>query len=290
MLALRPPGPFLQTFEKRMRELGYVTGQNILLEVRSADDRAERLPRLAAELVSLKVDVIVTSTEPAARAAKSATSTIPIVMAGVNYDPIALGYAASLARPGGNVTGVFFQHLELTAKRLELFKEMLPAAERLAVLADSLTTDQLSEVEAARTSIRFTLHPIELRSPPYDFGKAFGAVSRWRAEALFVLESTFIFRERLQIARLALKNHLPTSFAFREYVEAGGLMAYGPNFADMSGLAALYVDKILRGAKPADLPIEQATKFELIINGKTAKALGIVIPQSILLRADEVIQ
>jgi putative tryptophan/tyrosine transport system substrate-binding protein len=282
--------PFGQAFEQRLRELGYIEGQNVAIEFRTAEGRIERLPGLATELVALKVDVIVTATEPAARAAKGATSTIPIVMAGINYDPIALGYVASLARPGGNVTGVFFRHIELTAKRLELFKEMLPTAKRVFVLSDPLTIDQLREVETANTRMHFRLQPLELRTSPYDFGSAFGIAMRSHAEALFVLESSPIFRARMQIAQLALKNRLPTSFAFREYVEAGGLMAYGASFVDMAGLAAVYVDKILKGAKPADLPIEQPTKFELVINLKTAKALGLTIPPSLLARADQVIE
>jgi putative tryptophan/tyrosine transport system substrate-binding protein len=221
---------------------------------------------------------------------KEATSTIPIVMVGINYDPIALGYVASLARPGGNVTGVFFRHIELTAKRLELFKEMLPTVKRIAVFSDPPTIDQLREVEAANTRMHFRLQPLELRHSPYDFGSAFGIAMRSHDEALFVLESSPIFRERMQIVQLALKNRLPTSFAFREYVELGGLMAYGASFVDMAGLAAVYVDKILKGVKPADLPVEQPTKFELVINLKTAKALGLTIRPSLLARADEVIQ
>jgi len=282
--------PFGQALERKLRELGYVEGQNVAIEFRTSEERVDKLPDLAAELVGLKVDVIVTATEPAARAAKGATSTIPIVMVGINYDPIALGYVASLARPGGNVTGVFFRHIELTAKRLELFKEMLPTVRRVAVFSDPLTVDQLRAVEAANTRMHVRLQPLELRNSPYDFGNAFGVAMRSRAEALFVLESSPIFRERMQIAQLALKNRLPTSFAFREYVEAGGLMAYGASFVDMARLAAVYVDKILKGAKPVDLPVEQPTKFELVINLKTAKALGLTIPPSLLGRADELIQ
>jgi putative tryptophan/tyrosine transport system substrate-binding protein len=214
----------------------------------------EKLASLATELVGLKVDVIVTPTEPAARAVKEATSTIPIVMAGINYDPIALGYVATLARPGGNVTGIFFRHIELTAKRLELFKEMVPTVKRVAIFSDPLTIDQLRAVEAANTRIQFRLQPLELRHSPYDFRSAFSIAMRSHAEAIFVLESSPIFRQRMQITQLALKNRLPTSFAFREYVEAGGLMAYGASFVEMAGLAAVYVDKILKGAKPADLP------------------------------------
>jgi putative ABC transport system substrate-binding protein len=283
-------GGFFDALDQRLRELGHVEGQTVAIEFRTAEGRVEKLAGLATELVGLKVDVIVTPTEPAARAAKEATSTIPIVMAGINYDPIALGYVATLARPGGNVTGVFFRHIELTAKRLELFKEMVPTVKRVAVMADPLTIDQLRAVEAANTRMHFRLQPLELRHSPYDFRSAFGVAMRSHAEALFVLESSPIFRERMQITQLALKNRLPTSFAFREYVEAGGLMAYGASFVDMAGLAAVYVDKILKGAKPADLPMEQPTKFELVINLKTAKALGLTIPPSILARADHIIE
>jgi putative ABC transport system substrate-binding protein len=283
-------GPFFPAFDQRLRQLGYVEGQNVAIEFRTAEGRVEKLAGLATELVGLKMDVIVTPTEPAARAAKEATSTIPIVMAGINYDPIALGYVATLARPGGNVTGVFLRHIELTAKRLELFKEMVPSVKRVAVFSDSLTIDQLRAVEAANTRMHFRLQPLELRHSPDDFRSAFGIAMRSHAEALFVLESSPIFRARMQITQLALKNRLPTSFAFREYVEAGGLMAYGASFVDMAGIAAVYVDKILKGAKPADLPIEQPTKFELIINLKTAKALGLTIPPSLLARADQVIE
>ncbi len=185
---------------------------------------------------------------------------------------------------------VFFRHLELTAKRLELFKEMPPTAKRVAVLSDPLAADQLREVAAASRSIGFKLQPLELQNPPYDFESAVGVALRLRAEAFFVLESASIFRGRMRIVQLALKSRLPTSFAFREYVEVGGLVSYGVNFADMWRLAAVYVAKIHKGAKPADLPVEQPTKFELVINAKTAKALGLTIPQSLLLLADELIE
>src|SRR5258705_7437643 len=227
--------PFGKAFERKLRELGYVEGQNVAIEFRTSEERVDKLPGLAAELVGLKVDVIVTATEPAARAVKGATSTIPIVMVGINYDPIALGYVASLARPGGNVTGVFFRHIELTAKRLELFKDMLPTVRRVAVFSDPLTVDQLRAVEAANTRMPLRLQSLELRNSPYDFGNAFGVAMRSHAEALFVLESSPIFRERMQIAQLALKNRLPTSFAFREYVEAGRLLAFCAGFVQNAG-------------------------------------------------------
>jgi len=201
-----------------------------------------------------------------------------------------LGYIASLARPGANVTGIFFRHIELTSKRLELFKEMLPGVSRVTVLADAESADQFREVEAANRSLGLKLQVQDLRNPPYDIKSTFLVVMNSRPKALFVLESASIFRARTHIAQLALTNRLPTSFAFREYVEAGGLMAYGVNLADMFRRAAEYADRILRGAKPADLPVEQPTKFEFVINLKTAKALGLTIPQSVLLRADEVIQ
>jgi putative ABC transport system substrate-binding protein len=281
--------PFYQAFEQRLRELGYVEGQNIAFEYRDAEGKLDRLPALAAELVRLNVNAIVTATDAATRAVKEATTAIPILIVGINFDPVALGYVASLARPGANVTGVFFLHLELTAKRFELFKQMLPTVNRVAVFSDLFAVDQLTKVEAANRSLRLKLQPLKLRNPP-DLEDAFRVVMRSRAEALFVLESALIFRARREIAQLALKNRLPTSFAFREYVDVGGFVAYGVNFSNMFRRAAEYIDKILKGAKPGDLPVEQPTKFELVINLKTAKALGLTIPQSLLQRADEVIQ
>jgi len=284
------PSPFLGMLGQGLRDLGYVEDQDFAFEYRSADGKVERLPTLAADLVHLNVDLIVTATAPAARAAKEATTTIPIVMVGVNYDPLALGYVTSLARPGGNVTGLFFLHLDLLAKRLGVFKEMLPSVGRVTVLSDPLSADQLKQVEVVNRSLGFRLHPVELREPQLDVQSAFRAAVRSRAEGLFVLETVNMFRERSQIAQLALKHRLPTSFAFREYVDAGGLASYGVNFPDMGRRAAIYVDRILKGAKPADLPVEQATKFELVINLKTAKALGMMIPPSLLQRADQVIE
>ncbi len=281
--------PFYQAFEQRLRALGYVEGQNIAFEYRDAEGRLERLPGLAADLVRLNVNVIVAATDPATRAAKNATNTVPILIAGINYDPVALGYIASLARPGANVTGVFFLFSELTAKRFDLFKEMLPTINRVAVVSDLFAADQLKAVEAANRSIGFKLQRLELQNPP-DLDGAFRIAMRSNAEALFVLESALIFRARKEIAQLALKHRLPTSFAFREYVDAGGLVAYGVNFSNMFRRVAEYTDKLLKGAKPTDLPVEQPTKFELVINLRTTKALGLTIPQSLLLRADQVIE
>jgi putative tryptophan/tyrosine transport system substrate-binding protein len=273
-----------------LRELGYIDGQNIVIEYRNAEGEVDKLPDLAADLVRLNVDVIITATDPATRAAKRATTTIPIVMVAINYDPIALGYVDSIARPGANITGLFFQHLELLTKRFGLFKEMLPSVSRVAVLSDSLTADQLGVVEAANRSAGLELQPVDLQAPPYDFESAFRVAMRSRAQAIMVLESSFIFRGRTQIAQLALKNRLPTSFAFREYVEVGGLVSYGVNFAAMYQRAAEYADRILRGTKPVDLPVELSTKFELVMNLKTAKAIGVEIPPSLLATADQVIE
>ena len=281
--------PFFQAFAQRLGELGYIEGQNLAFEFRNAEGRLDRLPGLAAELVRLNVNVIVTATDQATRAAKEATTAIPILIVGVNFDPVALKYVASLARPGANVTGLFFLNLDLTAKRFELFKEMLPTVTRVAVFSDLFTADELRAVETANRSIRLRLQPLELRNPP-DLENAFRVIKKSHAEALFVLESALIYRARREIAQLALKSRLPTSFAFREYVDAGGLASYGVNFSTMFRRAAEYVDKILKGARPGDLPVEQPTEFQLVINMKTAKALGLTVPQSLLLRADQVIE
>jgi putative ABC transport system substrate-binding protein len=280
---------FFQAFEQRLRELGYIEGQNLAIEYRNAEGQLDRLPGLAAELVRLNVNVIVSATDHATRAAREATKTIPILIVGVNFDPVALKFAASQARPGTNVTGLFFLHLDLTAKRFGLFKETLPTVNRVAVFSDLFTVDQLRKVEEANRSIGLKLQPLKLGNPP-DLEDAFRVIMRSRAEGLFVLESALIFRARREIAQLALKNRLPTSFAFREYVDVGGLVAYGVNFSSMFRRAAEYIDKILKGANPGDLPIEQPTTFELVINIKTAKALGLTIPPSLLLRADQLIE
>jgi putative ABC transport system substrate-binding protein len=280
---------FYRAFEQRLRELGYEEGRNVAFEYRDAEGKLERLPALASELVRLNVNAIVVATDPATRAVQEATKTIPILIAGVNYDPVTLKYVASLARPGGNVTGVFFLFRELTAKRLELFRELLPTVSRVAVLSDSFTTDQLRTVETGSRSLGFQLQPLPLRSPP-DFEGSVRIAVRSNATALFVLESPLIYRARKEIADLALRQRLSTSFAFREYVDVGGLVSYGVSFPEMFRRIAEYVDKILTGAKPGDLPVEQPTKFELVINLKTAKALGLTIPPSVLLQANQVIE
>jgi ABC-type uncharacterized transport system substrate-binding protein len=281
----------LEAFRQGLRELGYVEGQNIALEFRSAEGREERLPDLAAELVRLKVAVILTGTGPGIRAAKRATQTIPVVM-GNGGDPVAGGFVVSLARPGGNITGLTNMYAELIGKRLELLKEVVPKTSRVAVLLNAdnapavLFRDQ--EVAARTLGIRFQI--LEVRGPTPDLVNAFQAATREGAGALIVLDDPLTFSHRTQIVRHAAESRLPASYGFREFVEAGGLMAYGASIPHMYRRAATYVDKILNGAKPGDLPVEQPTKFELVINLKTAKALGLTIPPSVLGRADQIIE
>jgi len=272
-------------------ELGYVEGQNITIERRFSGGKYERLPDLAADLVHLKVDVIVTGGTQPPFEAKQATRTIPIVMAN-HGDPVGSGLVASLARPGGNVTGLSLLVPEIVGKQLELLKEIVPRISRVAVLGNpSNQTHLLSlgEAKVAARSLGVQLQILEARGPD-DFESAFRAMTRERGGALLVLADGMFFVHRTRIADLAAKQRLPTMFTPREHVDAGGLMVYGPSLRDNFRRAATYVDKILKGAKPADLPVEQPTKFELVINLKTAKALGLTIPQSILIRADHVIQ
>jgi len=283
--------PGHQAFQQRLQELGYIEGQNLTLEVRGAEGKLDRLPGLAAELVRLNVDVIIASGPQATlRAARGATDTIPIVMSARDYDPIALGYVAGLARPGGNITGVVQQRLELIAKQLELLKEALPTVTRVAVLWDDASADQRRAAEAAARPLGVQLQPLELRHPPYEFADAFAAAAQGQAEALLVLNSPIFFMQREQIADLVAKSRLPTMFGVSDGARARGLMAYDAKNVDTWRHVADYVDKILKGAKPADLPVEQPTKFELIINLKTAKALGLTIPPYLLVLADEVIK
>ena len=284
--------PLMQAFEEQLHDLGYIEGHNLAIEFRTADGHMERLPDLAAELVRLKVDVILTAAfEEVLRAASQATSTIPIVMTAVGYDPIAHGYVASLAHPGGNVTGVFLRQIELTGKRLELLQEAAPQASRIAVLWDALSADQYRAAQEAPLVLGVHLISLELHNPPaYDYAGAFAAAVQGRAEALFMLGSPLFNPERARITNMAVQHRLPTMFHHRQFVEAGGLMAYGSNLNDIYRLAASYVDRILKGAKPADLPVQQPTKFELVINLKTAQALGITIPPTFLFLADEVIR
>ncbi len=278
-------------FRQRMRELGYVEGQNVTFEARWAQDDSDRLSKLAAELVGLKVDVIVTAASTSALAAKRATATIPIVMA-TGSDPVAVGLVASLRQPGGNVTGMTTINSELAAKRLELLRIVAPRAARIAILRDETTLASRLAVdgtEAAAKTAGFTIHSVPVRGPA-EIEAAFATVVRGRAGALSIAPSPLFFSHRKQLAELAMKHRLPTVVGSPEYVEAGGLVSYGADHPDLFRHAAVYVDKILKGAKPADLPIERPTKFELVINLKTAKALGLTIPHSLLLRTDQVIQ
>ena len=282
----------IEAFRHGLRELGYVEGQSVAFEWRSADGRADRLPGLAAELVRLKVDVIVTGGSGATAPAKEATATIPIVMAS-DSDPVESGFVTSLARPGGNITGLSTLHPELSVKRLEVLKEMRPKLSRVAIFGTSSWAGNargLRETERAAETLRLKLQYVDV-SRPTDFEIAFQAASKGQAEAIVMLVwNPLLNARRKEVVELAVKSGLPTMYRERESVEVGGLITYGPNIPDLFRRAATYVDKILKGAKPADLPVEQPTKFELVINLKTAKALGLTIPPSVLGRADQVIQ
>jgi putative ABC transport system substrate-binding protein len=279
-----------RVFRVRLRELGYVDVQNLVIEYRYAEGKFERLPALATELVRLRVDLIVTVGTPAARAAKQATQTIPIVMA-ASGDAVGVGLVATLARPGGNVTGLSFLGRELGAKHLELLKETVPAMSRVAVLWDTTIggAELKQTMESSASALGLRLQPLEARSAD-DYRAAFSAMSGARAEGLVVLPMGTAYTHRALIAELTAKHRLPAVYGDASYVEVGGLMSYGPNFLDLNRRAATYVDKILKGAIPANLPVEQPTKFELVINLKTAKTLGLTIPASVLLRTDHTIE
>ena len=281
-------------FRQGLRERGYLEGQNIVIEYRAAEGKIERFTELAAELVDLHPDLIVASNTPAARAARQATTAIPIVVA-VMGDPVKDGLVASLARPAGNVTGMTFLGPELASKRLELLKQALPAMSRVAALwhpgayGKSTMTEMMGKMETAAATLLVRLQPVEVRGPA-EFDGAFLAMARERADALIVLPSPMLFSERRHIVDLATQNRLPSIAMAREFVELGGLMSYGASLPDLFRRAGGYVDKILKGARPADLPVQQPTEFELVINLKTAKTLGLEIPLPLLARADEVIE
>ena len=278
-------------FLQGLRDLGYVEGRNLVIEYRDAEDKLERFPALAAELVALKVDVLVAPTTPAALAAKQVTRTIPIVFPAAS-DPVTSGLVTSFARPGGNVTGLSFFSPELVGKCLELLKQAVPGVSRVAVLwqpGERPDKDMLKGAEAAGRALGVRLQFVEVRGPE-DFDRAFSEMTRARADGLTLVTSGMFFNERKLLVDLAAKNRLPTVFPFREGVDAGGLMSYGPNVTDLFRRAATYVDKILKGAKPADLPVEQPTKFELIISLKAAKALGLEVPPLLIAQADELIE
>jgi putative ABC transport system substrate-binding protein len=280
-----------QAFRQGLRELGYVEGKNIVIEYRYAEGKFDRLPALAAELVGLKVDIIVTSGPQTTRPAKQATSTIPIVM-GQDPDPVGNGFVASLARPGGNVTGLATLAPELSGKQLELLKETVPKLSRVAVFGTSINpgnAQNLREVELAAKAFGVKLQYLDVLSPN-DIETAFQAASTGHADAVLMLPGSVLVLRRAQLTDLAVKSRLPAIYPQAEFTEAGGLMYYGTNTPDLFRRAATYVDKILKGAKPADLPVEQPTKFEFVINLKAAKQIGLTIPPNVLVRADKVIR
>jgi putative tryptophan/tyrosine transport system substrate-binding protein len=281
----------VEAFRQRLRELGYVEGKNIVIEPRYAEGKLERLPDLAAELVRLKVDVIVTAGGPTSLAAKKASTIIPIVFTG-HADPVGTGLVSSLARPGGNITGLSTMAPDLDGKRLELLKEAFPKVDRVAFLwvaADSRGNSTLTDMEAPAKALGLKLQSLPVRSLD-DFERAFAQAKRDGLQALITSIGPVISAQRRQVLDFAAKNRLPAMYPYSEFVEAGGLMSYAPNYADLWRRAASYVDKILKGAKPADIPVEQPTKFEFLVNLKTAKQIGLTIPSNVLARADRVIR
>jgi putative ABC transport system substrate-binding protein len=296
-IGVLPPGPIStrmqlwDAFRQGLRELGYVEGQNVALVIRSPEQGGKPLSDLAADLVRLKVDVIVAAATPGIGAAQRATRTIPIVMA-ASIDPVGTGFVASLARPGGNITGLDLLSADIAGKRLQLLRETIPGLSRVAILwnpSSSEAAPQWKLTQAAAQTLGMQLQSLEVRRPD-EFGSAFQAATKKRAGALIMLDDPLLYTHGTTIVDLAAKSRLPVMYGFREHVRMGGFIVYGASLLDLYRRAATYVDKILKGAKPADLPVEQPTKFELVINLKTAKALGLTIPPSLLARADEVIQ
>jgi len=280
-----------EAFRQGLRDFGYVEGNNIIIEWRSAEGKFDRLPALAAELVRLKVDVIVTAGPIPTRAAKEVTSTIPIIMT-QDPDPVGNGFVASLARPGGNITGLSTLAPELSGKQLELLKEIIPKLTRVAVFGTSTRAGNaraLKEIELAAGAFKVKLQYLDVLDPK-DIETAFQAATKGRAEAVLVLQSAVFFSQRTQIAELAIKSRLPAIYYTTEFVEAGGLMSYATSYTDLFRRAATYMDKILKGRTPSDLPVEQPMKFEFVVNLKAAKQIGLTIPPNVLVRADKVIR
>ena len=285
----QPPKSWVEAFQQGLRERGYVDGQNVVVEFRFTDGSVDQLPRLAEELVRLKVDVIVASAAPPALAAKKATTSVPIVFVSV-VDPVELGLIPSLGRPAGNLTGLAISSADLAGKRLELLRELVPKLRRVAVLwdrANPTNSMQLKEAEIAARTLGMQLEPVPVRGAN-DLDSGFKAVRG--ADGLLQVDSPLFTMHRARIVGLAAASRVPAIYGYREMVEVGGLMSYGAHLADLHRRAATYVDKILKGARPADLPVEQPTKFELVINTRTAQSLGLVIPPSLLLRTDQVIE
>jgi ABC-type uncharacterized transport system substrate-binding protein len=284
-----PPEAYVEGLKQGLRERGYVDGQNVVFEFRITDGSFDQLPRFAEELVRSKVDVILASNSPAALAAKGVTTSVPIVFVGV-YDPVELGLVPNLVRPGGNITGLSVNPADLAGKRLELLRAIIPRLRRVAVISHPTNPTnplQLKGAQVAARTLGVQLAPVSVQGPN-DFDSAFATVHG--TDGVLMLESPFLTTHRARLAQVAARSRLPAVYGQSEYVAAGGLMSYGTDFQDMWKRAAPYVDKILKGAKPADLPIEQPTKFEFVINLRTAKALGLTIPPSLLLRADQVIE
>ena len=286
------PAPYLiDAVLDELRTRGWIERRNLFVEQRYSEGRADRFPELAADLVRLNVDVIITSGTPATLAASKATSTIPIVMAAV-MDPISVGLVRSLAQPGGNVTGMSWLGPELGAKRIALLEEAFPGVSRVAVIANPANPAHavaVKEMQSAAARSRISLHLYDVRIPD-DFTAVFAAMAKHPPGALVTVSDPLTYRERARIVDFATKQRLPAIYEWREFTEIGGLMAYGGNLTDLFRHAAVYVDKILKGAKPAQLPVEQVTKFELVINARTAKALGISLPPALLMRADQIIE
>jgi ABC-type uncharacterized transport system substrate-binding protein len=281
----------VEAFLQGLRELDYVEGQNFAMEYRWGEGRQERLPELAVELVRLELDVLVATTSAAVQAAMNATRTVPIIMAG-GGDPVGLGLVASLARPGGNVTGPSMMNTEVVSKRIQMLREVVPGLRRVAVLVNSVNPIHalfMRETESTARMLGLELQPIEVHGPE-DFEAAFAAAAQGKAGALVAFDDSLTLQYRSRIVALAAASRLPTMYGYREFPDEGGLISYGANLSSHYHLAAKYVDKVLKGAKPANLPVEQASKFDLVINLKTAKALGLTVPPSLLLRADELIE
>lgn len=293
MLAgVAPPTPRVEAVQRGLRELGYVEGQNVTFEYRYADGKEERLPALAAELVSLNPRVIVTINSAAIRPAKNATTAIPIVMVADNADPVAVGYIASLAHPGGNVTGLTGLSPAVTQKRLQLLGEAVPSLTRVGMLRNPASQDRdllWSETESAARTLGLELRALDVRTAE-DFESAFDLASREHIQGIVVVRDPLVTTNRQRIADLAARRRLPAMYASPEFVAVGGLMTYGSDTVEMYRRSATYVDKILRGAKPADLPVEQAEHFEFVINLKAANDLGLTIPESVLLRATDIVR
>ena len=286
------PGPLVEAFRQGLRDLGYIEGKNIIVEYRFAEGRDDRMQSFVNELVRLNVDVLVVPTFDAAGAAKQATKSIPTIMV-ISEDPVATGLIDSLAHPGGNITGLTRMQRQLSGKRLELLKEAVPRTSRVGILRDAESQSAaigFKEYETAAQVLKMKLQSLDVRSPKPDFEGAFQTARTMRANALITITSTLLFRQQKEIADLARKGRLPSMFEGSTWVEAGGLMSYSSNDREIFRRAATYVDKILKGAKPGDLPVEQPTKFELVINLKAAKQIGLTIPPNVLARADKVIR